>query len=94
MMTTFGPTDEVELEARDNLPEHVKQAEKIAKATKTISGISIQMQIMDQRMSVLLERLDRIEKLYGTILGKFENFEHQRVLELQHRLNGGPTVRD
>lgn len=90
----FGPTDEVELEARDNLPEHVKQAEKIAKATKTIAGISIQMQIMDQRMAVLFERLDRIEKLYMTILGRFDGFEHQRVLELQRMVNGGPTVKD
>ena len=93
-MTTFGPTDEVELQARDDLPEHVKQAEKIAKATKTISGISIQMQIMDQRMSHLLERLDRIEKLYMTMLHRFDGFEHQRVLELQRMVGGGPTVKD
>ena len=90
----FGPTDEEELETRDNLPEHVKQAEKISKATKTISGISIQMQIMDQRMTTLLERLDRIEKLYLTIVGRFDGFEAQRVVELQRMVNGGPTVRD
>ena len=93
-MTTFGPTDEVELQARDDLPEHVKQAEKIAKLTKTIPGISIQMQIMDQRMSHLLERLDRIEKLYMTMLHRFDGFEHQRVLELQRMVGGGPTVKD
>ena len=93
-MTAFGPTDEVELEIRDNLPEHVKQAEKIAKLTKTIPGISVQLQIMDQRMSTLLERLDRIEKLYMTILGRMDGFEAQRVLELQQMVNGGPTVRD
>jgi len=93
-MTTFGPTDEVELETRDNLPEHVKQAEKIAKATKTLAGVSVQMQIMDQRMTMLFERLDRIERLYLTIMGRFEGFEAQRVIELQRMVNGGPTVRD
>lgn len=90
----FGPTDKEELERRDQLPEHVKQAEKIAKATKTLAGVSIQMQIMDQRMTVLFERLDRMEKLFLTIQGQFQGFEAQRVLELQRMVNGGPTVRD
>lgn len=93
-MTTFGPTDKEELETRDQLPEHVKQAEKIRKATSTLAGVSVTLQIQGQRLETLYERLDRIEKLYMTVLAKMEQFEKQYVTTLQMRVNGGPTVRE
>jgi len=93
-MTTFGPTDKEELETRDDLPEHVKQAAKIRAATSDLAGVSITLQIQGQRIETIFERLDRIEKLYMTLLGKMEQFEKQYVVALQRQVNGGPTVRE
>lgn len=89
----LGSTEKEEVQKRDELPEHVKTASRMRAATSNIAGLSAQAQIQEQRIDLLFEKLTRIEQLYGTLLGKMEQFEKQYVRSLQTMVGGGPTVR-
>ena len=89
----LGSTEKEEVQKRDELPEHVKTASRVRAATSNIAGLSAQAQIQEQRIELLFEKLTRIEQLYGTLLGKMEQFEKQYVKSLQTMVGGGPTVR-
>ena len=93
-MTTFGSTEKDEVKRRDELPEHVKTASRVRKETATLAGLSVTVQIQEQRIKTLIERLDRSEKLFMTLKGEFEQFKQQRAIELQRMVGGGPTVRE
>jgi len=90
MRMQFGSTD------REPEPtEEQKQAQaarEVRDRTATIAGISAELQIQSQRMEKLFEELHRTQNLYQTLLNRFEQFERQRVKELQKLLNGGPTA--
>lgn len=90
----FGSTDKEELERRDELPEHVKTAKRVRAATSNIAGLSAQAQIQEQRIADLYEKIDRVEKLYGTLMMKMDQFEKQYVTALRMQVGGGPTVRE
>ena len=90
----FGSTDKEELERRDELPEHVKTAQRVRAATSNIAGLSAQAQLAEQRIADLYEKIDRVEKLYMTLMGKMEQFERQYVAALRMQVGGGPTVRE
>ena len=92
-MNMLGSTEKEEVTKRDELPEHVKTASRVRAATSNIAGLSAQAQIQEQRIDLLFEKLTRIEQLYGTLLGKMEQFEKQYVRSLQTMVGGGPTVR-
>lgn len=92
-MNMLGSTEKEEVQKRDDLPEHVKTASRVRAATSNIAGLSAQAQIQEQRIELLFEKLTRIEQLYGTLLGKMEQFEKQYVTSLQAMVGGGPTVR-
>lgn len=89
----LGSTEKEEVKKRDDLPEHVKTASRVRAATSNIAGLSAQAQIQEQRIELLFEKLTRIEQLYGTLLGKMDQFEKQYVTSLQTMVGGGPTVR-
>ena len=90
----LGSTNKEEVERRDELPPHVKQAADIRAATATLAGVSATLQIESQRIKDLYEKIDRVEKLYGTLMAKMEQFEKQYVTALRMQVGGGPTVRE
>lgn len=86
--TTFGST-----ERPDELPEHVKIAQKVRRQTATIEGCSATLQIQAQQIKRQQEELNTLKNLFMTLQGQFQQFQTQRAIELQGMVNAGPTVR-
>ena len=86
---SFGPTEKDE-----PVDQEVIRAKKRARNLSSIQGMSAEIQVLQQRNEVLIERLNRLEGLYMTLANKFQQFETQRAIELHHLVNHGPTERD
>lgn len=70
--------------------EELKMLSRAEKAT--VQGLFNEVQIVKQKMEHLYERLDKLIGLYGTIQHQFQDFQIQRIKELNVRVNGGPTA--
>lgn len=87
-MSTFGSTQE-EL----NVPDAAMiKATKMKQNTATLNGLSVQMQIMEQRQDLIFQKLESLEGLYRTVIGMYETLQRQRALELNKMVGNGPTA--
>lgn len=86
MGTTFGST------TKEELPdEGMVIAKKTRDKTATMAGVSITLQIHEQRFKDLYDKLRNMENYCRTLEKRMEDFQKQRGIELQARVNGGPT---
>ncbi len=59
----------------------------------TVNGVRADQQILRQQLEMTHEQLKHLIGLYGTLRAEFDQFQSQRVIELQSWLaNGGSTT--
>lgn len=88
-MTNLGST----VRDGDALPRDFIEGNVKQKAA-TVAGVAVENQILQQKMENLHEQMRRLIGLYQGLHNEFEQFKKQRVIELQARVNGGPTAPD
>lgn len=87
-MSTFGSTEEDPISAEE-MGIALGRRDKA-----TLDGVLLEFDIVKQKMDNCYEKLSRMTELYGTMLDRFQQFEVQRIKELNVRVNNGPTASD
>ena len=62
------------------------------KEKATVQGLFNEVEIIKQKMETLHKQLQQTHGVIATINAQFQQFQEQRVKELNLRVNGGPTV--
>ena len=57
----------------------------------TVEGVLIKMDILEQRMEMQGEQMNRLIGMYGTMQKEFQLYREQRIKELNVRVNSGST---
>ena len=59
----------------------------------TVQGCMVELDVMKQRFVLQGEQINRLIGMYATLRNEFDQFQKQRVIELQSWLaNGGSTT--
>jgi hypothetical protein len=59
----------------------------------TVQGVMTELDVMKQRFEMQGQQINRLIGMYATLRGEFDQFQRQRVIELQSWLaNGGSTT--
>ena len=58
----------------------------------TVQGVMAEQDVMRQRFDKQQEQLRRLVGMYQTLQAKFDQFETQRIIELQGMVGGGSTT--
>jgi hypothetical protein len=59
----------------------------------TVQGVMVELDVMKQRFEMQGEQINRLIGMYATLRGEFDQFQRQRVIELQSWLaKGGSTT--
>lgn len=81
-------------EKKDPMAADLRKLKKEANKTATLRGCSIEIQILKQQIARQQEQINTFQNLYMTLQNRFDQYEHQRAIELAGALGGGPTVRE
>ena len=80
-------------------PEELRGAMKsIAEAKKsmgelaTVQGVQAEIEVLKQQLEMTHEQLRSLISIYQTLKNQFDQFQAQRLLELNVRVNGGSTT--
>lgn len=76
---------------RGDMKDIIK-AKKSLGELATIEGVRTQIQILQQQMETTHEQMRRLIGMYGTLRNEFDQFQAQRLKELNVRVNGGSTT--
>lgn len=87
-MTTFGSTED----EYDPIPREVIEARLSKVERATVTGCLQELDIVKQKLENCYEKLGRMTALYQGLQNQFQQFQVQRVKELNLRVNNGPTV--
>lgn len=70
-------------------PEDLQALSRAEKAT--VHGLFNEVEILKQKMEKQYAKMSHLVQLYGTLQNQFQDFQIQRIKELNVRVNGGPT---
>lgn len=87
----FGSTKR-ETPAEKAERDAMEEATKVKHAAATMAGMNAELQVQKQQIKHLSERLDAAVGLVQTLQGRFDQFQAQRVKELNLKVGGGPTA--
>jgi hypothetical protein len=80
--------DEMRGAMRDLAKAHLSVGEKAS-----VNGVMVELDVMKQRFALQGEQINRLIGMYATLRGEFDQFQRQRVIELQSWLaTGGSTT--
>ena len=88
-------TQDEDLRTPDQLRGDMKQiadAKKTMGELATINGIRQEITVLKQQMETTHEQMRRLIGMYQTLTGQFEQFQEQRIKELNVRVNHGSTT--
>ena len=77
---------------RGEMTAEAKEQARNAAARKNVQALSITVEFQAKQIEELEIRLRALTNNLGTLQLQFEQFQQQRVRELQARVNGGPTA--
>jgi hypothetical protein len=60
----------------------------------TVNGLQREMEILKEMRAEDMEQMNRLVGLYTTLRNEFTQFQQQRAIELNMRVNHGPTAPD
>jgi len=60
----------------------------------TVQGIATEIQIVKQQIEMQAEQMNRLIGMYQTLQNEFTQYREQRVVELNMKVNHGPTSED
>ena len=58
----------------------------------TVAGIQSEIAVVKQRMDMMSEQMNTLVAIYQTLQNEFTEYKHQRVTELNMRVNHGSTT--
>jgi hypothetical protein len=58
----------------------------------TVEGVLAEIQVVKQQIKMQSEQMNRLIGMYGTLQRQFDQYNAQRVKELNVRVNGGSTT--
>ena len=77
---------------RGEMTAEAKELARNAAARKNVQALSLTVEFQAKQIEELEIRLRALTNNLGTLQIQFEQFQQQRVRELQARVNGGPTA--
>lgn len=89
MSISLGSTDDSDPIPKEEIERAFSKRDKA-----TLNGVLSELDIVKQKMEHCYEKLHRMTQLYMTLQNQFQQFEIQRIKELQLRVNHGPTVKE
>ena len=93
---TIGKTqDDIELLTLDQMRGQMKDIIKAKKSLgheATIEGVMVNQEALKQQLEMTHEQMRTLIHLYQTLLNRFNQFDEQRIKELNVRINGGSTT--
>jgi len=87
--------DDADLKTLDELRGEMKtiSAAKLTMGEKaTVQGLLTEIQVLKQQMEMTHEQMRRLIGMYSTMRDEFNQFQAQRVKELNVRVNHGSTT--
>ena len=57
----------------------------------TVQGLKTEVEVLKQQLDKTHEQLQRLINLYGTLQAQFTQFQQQRAIELNMKVNHGST---
>lgn len=84
-----------DLKSPDELRGAMKQiadAKKTMGQLATIQGVQTEIQVLKQQLEMTHEQMRSLIAIYQTLRDQFDQFQAQRLLELNVRVNGGSTT--
>jgi len=95
-MSNIGKTqDDIEMLTLDQMRGAMRDmsaAKKSLGHEATIVGCMHSLEVVKQQLETTHEQMRTLIHLYGTLRDQFSQFQDQRVLELNVRVNGGSTT--
>lgn len=70
----------------------IRDAKKTMGELATIQGVQTEIQVLKQQMEMTHEQMRHLIHLYQTLQDRFDQFQTQRIKELNVRVNGGSTT--
>jgi len=58
----------------------------------TVAGLQTEVEVLKQQLDMTHEQLRRLIGMYSTLQAQFDQFQAQRIKELNVRINHGPTT--
>lgn len=58
----------------------------------SVEGVMAEIQVLKQQLEMTHEQMRRLIGMYSTLRGEFDQFQQQRIQELNVRVNGGSTT--
>jgi hypothetical protein len=58
----------------------------------TVEGVMTEIQVLKQQLEMTHEQMRSLIHIYGTLRDQFDQFQAQRIKELNVRVNGGSTT--
>lgn len=58
----------------------------------TVEGCMTEISVLKQQLEMTHEQMRRLIGMYQTLQGQFDEYQKQRIHELNVRVNGGPTT--
>ena len=76
----------------DCIPAEVIEKKMSQRDKLTLEGVMVEVQELREQVAQNQEQMRHLIGLYQTLQGQFEQFNQQRIRELQVKVNGGPTA--
>ena len=89
------PIMDEDLKSPDELRGAMKQiasAKKSIGELATIQGMQTEIQVLKQQLEMTHEQMRSLINLYQTLRDQFDQYQAQRLLELNVKVNGGSTT--
>jgi hypothetical protein len=58
----------------------------------TVQGVATEIQVLKQQLEMTHEQMRNLISIYATLKDQFDQFQRQRIQELNVRVNGGSTT--
>ena len=58
----------------------------------TVEGVMVEIQVLKQQNEMQAEQMNRLIGMYSTLRGEFDQFQQQRHIELNMKVNNGSTT--
>jgi len=69
----------------------INQARLSLREKATVEGVRTEIEVLKQQMEMTHEQMRRLIGMYGTLRDQFDQFQKQRVIELNMKVNHGST---
>ena len=70
----------------------IRDAHLSTREKGTVAGVQTEIEVVKQQLEMTHEQLRRLIGMYQTLQGQFDQFQKQRIIELNMKVNHGSTT--